>query len=124
MKTIILFFILTGTLVAGGSEGFDHIKPMIQKNSKMALLLKRYDFNNAIWADVRLGNHTKLGGLRLGPYTCKVKAKGSKKWTHEAKFMTTYEFYDAKGNEVDVLSPNLETCKEKIISVKITKLEE
>lgn len=70
-------FLLTAPLYAGGSLGFDEIRPMLERNKLGQWLLNNLDFEDGA-GGTRLGHHWKhLGGARQGPYNVTATLKGS-----------------------------------------------
>lgn len=94
---------------AGGSESFtNQVLPILQQNNELAkALLNSFEFSDGIYAQTRMGNHTKFGGQRLGPYTVLAKPNGSQStWVFEVIINTKWRVFDKEGNEIPLMDEN------------------
>ena len=123
-KILTLLFIIYLPLFAGGSAGFkEDLLPLIKKNKHALTLLKEYDFNNAVWVEIRLGNHTNFAGIRLGPYTVIASSKDTA-LKYKVTFKTSFYVLDHENQKVAITDEQAVRIIEYISDFKIENIDD
>ncbi|MGE5843106.1 MAG: hypothetical protein ACM335_12540 [Deltaproteobacteria bacterium] len=94
------------SVFSGGTVFDEEIDTILDQQPEIARFVRStLDFCKASWfAEIRLAGNYPLGGMRLGPYTRRCRATGSKgNFDFVLTLNTSYKGFDAHGRQVDVI---------------------